>query len=176
MASVLARPYRNIARIVKTQGRNGEVVAVALRGLPFSLRPGMQVALTPPALDRDRFVSVEAFSALDDDSARVRFSGCSSIADAEGLVGCLVLAHAEDLELSELDIAFDELIGRAVEDVRYGNLGSIREVMETPANDVWVVDGGGYGEVLLPVIPQVVDEIPPAGPITVRALDGLIEA
>ena len=168
MASVLARPYRNIARIVKTQGRNGEVVAVALRGLPFSLRPGMQVALTPPALDRDRFVSVEVVSALDDDSA--------SIADAEGLAGCLVLAHAEDLELSELDIAFDELIGRAVEDVRYGNLGSIREVMETPANDVWVVDGGGYGEVLLPVIPQVVDEIPPAGPITVRALDGLIEA
>ena len=163
MASVLARPYRNIARIVKTQGRNGEVVAVALCGLPFSLRPGMQVALTPPALDRDRFVSVEVVSALDDDSARVRFSGCSSIADAEGLVGCLVLAHAEDLELS-------------VEDVRYGNLGSIREVMETPANDVWVVDGGGYGEVLLPVIPQVVDEIPPAGPITVRALDGLIEA
>ena len=48
--------------------------------------------------------------------------------------------------------------------------------METPANDVWVVDGGPFGEVLLPVIEQVVREVPEEGPIAVRVLPGLIDA
>ena len=55
-----------------------------------------------------------------------------------------------------------------------GSLGRIVEVMETPANDVWVIDGGPYGEVLIPVVPHVVSAIPQDGPILVQIMDGLI--
>lgn len=144
-----------------------------LRGLPLLIEPGMEVALTPPALDRDRFVTVEAV--FDEgDTARVLFSCSASIDDAESLQGCFVLAHDEDIELDGLTAAYEDLIEREVVDRRYGTLGRIVEVMETPANDVWVIDGGSYGEVLIPVVPHVVSSIPQDGPITVQIMDGLI--
>ena len=130
--------------------------------------------MTPPALNRDRFVTVDAVSD-DGDTARVLFSCSSSIDDAEALQGCFILAHDEDIELDELTAAYEDLIDREVIDRHRGSLGRIVEVMETPANDVWVIDGGPYGEVLIPVVPHVVSAIPQDGPILVQIMDGLIE-
>lgn len=145
------------------------------RGLPLLLTCGMEVALTPPALTRDRFCTVEEV-ADDGATARVRFSGIDSIDAAEGITGCHVLARRDDLDLGPLMASVDELIGRAVNDARYGALGCIQSVWETPANDVWVVDGERWGEVLIPVIAEVVPEIPETGPIAVAVMDGLIDA
>ena len=47
--------------------------------------------------------------------------------------------------------------------------------METPANDVWVLDGSSHGEVLMPVIDEVIVELPEEGAITVRIMDGLLD-
>lgn len=146
-----------------------------LRGLPFLIHEGMRVALTPPALDRDRFVRVLEVSG-DDRSPLVSFSCSRSLHDAESLAGCYVLAPVDELDLEPLDVAFNDLLGRTVLDERFGELGRIVEIMETPANDVWVVDGASYGEVLLPVIEDVVSFIPDQGPIPVRIMDGLIES
>ena len=54
-------------------------------------------------------------------------------------------------------------------------LGTIVEIMSAPANDVWVVEGNRYGEVLIPVIEQVVLDLPDQGTISVRVMDGLID-
>ncbi len=167
--------YKNIARVVKTHGSKGEVVVASLPGLPFVVEEGMRVALTPPALDRDRFVSVESVAPTLD-GGRVSFSCSHDLHGAEKLVGCYVLARTEDIDLDPLDVAFDDLLGREVFDDRYGSLGSIVEVMQTPANDVWVVDGSCHGEVLIPVIDHVVTEVPDDGPISVRIMDGLIDS
>ncbi len=58
---------------------------------------------------------------------------------------------------------------------RFGLLGTIVEIMSTPANDVWVVEGDRYGEVLIPVIEQVVLDLPDQGTISVHVMDGLID-
>lgn len=164
--------YRNIARVVSPHGIKGEVSVEALRGLPFLLHAGMTVALTPPALNRDRFCTIERADGM---SGLAKFSGIDTLDDAEGISGCYVLAREADLDLSPLDVAYVDLVDRAVVDERYGALGTIVEVMETPANDVWVIDGP-YGEVLVPVIDSVVRELPDTGDITVRVMDGLIDA
>ena len=164
----------NIARVVKTHGSKGEVSVAPLRGLPFLLDNGMQVCLTPPALHRDRFTKVVGISGSLE-SPLVRFDCARTLDEAEGIVGCYVLAHVSDLEIGPLDIAYDRLVGRAVIDERYGELGIIQEVMETPANDVWVIDKGSFGEVLIPVIDDVICEIPHDGPISVQIMDGLLE-
>lgn len=169
----MSSQYRNIARVLKAHGSKGEVTVAPLRGLPLLVEPGMEVALTPPALNRDRFVIVDAVSD-DGDTARVLFSCSSSIDDAEALQGCFILAHDEDIELDELTAAYEDLIDREVIDRHRGSLGRIVEVMETPANDVWVIDGGPYGEVLIPVVTHVVSAIPQDGPILVQIMDGLI--
>ena len=143
----------------------------ALRGLPFVLREGLTVALTPPALKRDRFCTVLSVNRQGAE-ALVRLSGIDTMSDAEAVAGCYVLARDADLDLGPLDAAADDLIGRAVLDARYGLLGGIEDVMELPANDVWVVRGPA-GEVLLPVIPEVVDNVPDEGAVSVRVPRGL---
>lgn len=134
----------------------------------------MRVALTPPALKRDRFCAVESVTETGDGDL-VKFSGIDDLTAAEGVAGCFVLADAADLDLGPLTSAYDDLIGRTVLDDRFGDLGRIVEIMSTPANDVWVVDGGRYGEVLIPVIEQVVLDLTEEGPISVHCMDGLID-
>ena len=145
---------------------------VPLRGLPFLLRVGMTVALTPPSLTRDRFCAVTSVNEV---ASRATFSGIASIDDAQAIVGCHVLARADDVVLDAFEVPFADLIGRGVHDERYGDLGTIEEVMETPANNVWVVSGSSYGEVLIPVIADVVRSLPDSGTIEVRIMDGLID-
>lgn len=166
--------YKNIARVVRPHGTKGEVLVAPLRGLPLLLTESMQVHLTPPALKRERTSTVESLS-VTPEGARVRFSCAHNLDDAEGLTGCYVLASCDDFELGRLDSAVGDLLGRSVVDERFGDLGSIVEVMETPANDVWVLDGSSHGEVLMPVIDEVIVELPEEGAITVHIMDGLLD-
>ncbi|OUP08253.1 PRC-barrel domain-containing protein [Collinsella sp. An2] len=166
--------YRNIARVVRTHGRRGEVVAEALRGLPFVVRTGLEVALTPPALKRDRFMTVESVRDQGDQFV-VAFAGIDSLTAAVDIVGCYLLAREDDLDLGALEVSLDRLRGREVIDERFGSLGVLSDIMETPANDVWVVEGGPYGEVLIPVIDDAIDAIPDDGPLPVHIMDGLID-
>ena len=132
------------------------------------------MALTPPALDRDRFCTVESIRPDPSGTALVRFSGIHGIGAAQGIAGCRVLAARDDLDLGPLDAAYDDLIDREVVDGRYGPLGRITEIIETPANDVWCVEGP-YGEVLVPVVEAALDAIPDDGPIRTHIMDGLID-
>ncbi len=161
--------------MVRPHGKRGEVAVVPVRGLPLVVRRGLTVALTPPALERDRFCTVEDVSELGRE-VLVRFSGIDSMTDAEAIAGCYVLACDADLDLGPLEASVEELRGRPVVDARYGALGTVVDVLENPANDVWVVDGGPYGEVLIPVIDEVVEELPADGTISVRIMNGLIDA
>lgn len=165
--------YKNIARVTRPHGTKGEVLVAPLRGLPLLLHEGMRVCLTPPALDRERFSTVETLADAPE-GARVRFSCCHDLDDAEGITGCCLLADESDFELGALEAAVDDLIGRVVVDERHGSLGTIQCVMETPANDVWVIKGAAHGEVLIPVIEEVVGSIPSQGEIRVRIMDGLL--
>lgn len=167
--------YKNIARVVKPHGRKGEVLAQPLRGLPSLIVPGMRVALTPPALKRDRFCTVQTVTDTGDGDL-VKFDGIDDLTSAEDVVGCYVLASTNDFELDVLTSAYADLMDREVVDDRFGSLGRIVEVMSTPANDVWVVEGSLHGEVLIPVIEQVVLGLPDDGPIHVHCMDGLIDS
>ena len=159
-------PYINVARIVRAHGKKGEVVVAPLDGLPFCLEPGMRVCLTPPDLEGERFRTVLSV---------IAFSGVASISDAEALVGKLVLASRADVPDVVREQSVLSCVGRSLVDTRHGDIGVVEEVMQLPANDVWRVEGP-FGELLVPVIPDVVDEdaIPAHGPIEVHLLDGIV--
>jgi 16S rRNA processing protein RimM len=68
-----------------------------------------------------------------------------------------------------------QLIGLAVVDEAGEPLGVLTEVLETGANDVYVVKGPA-GELLLPAIHSVIRAIDlPAGRVTVHVPDGLLD-
>ena len=164
--------YRTIARVAKAHGRRGEVVTVSVHDLPSLVREGLEVAVVPPELAGSRWHVVTSCGSDDRGGQLVALSGVGDIASAEALVGKYLLARVDDLPA---DLALHDpraLLGRAVIDERLGALGEIAEVMRGPANDVWVVRGAA-GETLLPVVDEVVDEVPEEGPVTVRVPAGL---
>ncbi len=164
--------FRCIARVQKAHGRQGEVVTVPVRGLPPLVREGLEVAVVPPSLRGDRWHRVLACGNDDRSGSLVSLSGVEDLSAAEALVGKVLLAR--ESELPE-DLALHDarrLVGRDVRDALTGETAQICEVMTGPANDVWVLSGA-RGELLLPVIDEVVCDVPESGPIDVRVPAGL---
>ena len=174
MVAVRSAQYELVAHVVKTRGLEGEVMARAADDLPFALHEGLDVFVVPPTLSGPRELVVERVQESTPDAYRVRFAGVDSIDTAEQLAGRYLLARVSDIRLEDSDDYLEE-IGRVVHDERYGELGVIEELIFTPANDVWVVQGA-HGEVLIPVIEDVVLEIPEdvSLPIATRIMDGLV--
>lgn len=148
-------------------------MTVPVHGLPSLLCAGMRVAVVPPPLTRSRWRRVESLRSSGGPGEVVRLSGSSGIADAQELVGSSLLADVSDLPADLALHDADALLGRSVTDARHGELGTIAEVMVGPANDVWVIRGR-LGELLVPVVDEVVSEVPARGPIEVRVPEGTI--
>jgi 16S rRNA processing protein RimM len=52
-----------------------------------------------------------------------------------------------------------QLIGMKVYDLEKGFLGLVIDILETGANDVYVIKSDVYGEILIPAIKQVIHEV-----------------
>lgn len=165
--------YELIAHVGKARGLEGEVTASAVGDLPFFVYEGLRVHVVPPTLYGPRNLVVSEVVEASGNSFRLRFEGVDSIDDAEQIAGRYLLANVADLDGYE-DNASE--IGLRVMDERYGDLGLIEEVIETPANDVWVVRGT-RGEVLIPVIDEVIVSYPQdfTDPLVTHIMDGLVD-
>lgn len=87
----------------------------------------------------------------------------------------LYVPIADAVPLEEGEYYLFQLVGLAVYDENENNLGQLTEVIETGANNVFVVRGQ-YGEILLPDIPEVIHAIDfDKGMITVHLLPGLVD-
>jgi 16S rRNA processing protein RimM len=114
---------------------------------------------------------------LQGDMAYLELEGIADRDAAEGLRGADVMVPADEaIALPKGQFYWHQVIGLRVEDVSTGEtLGTVAEILETGANHVYVVRGGRRGEVLIPVITDVVKSIDPAaGVILVEPLPGLL--
>ncbi|HHW61674.1 MAG TPA: 16S rRNA processing protein RimM [Syntrophomonadaceae bacterium] len=69
-----------------------------------------------------------------------------------------------------------QLIGMKVYDKKRGYLGELDQILETGANDVYVIQSPQYGEMLIPAIQAVIQEINlDKHTMQVDLLEGLIE-
>ena len=105
----------------------------------------------------------------------VALEGIDTPEQARELTGCLVKTYEENLPPKEEDEYYwFELIGMKVSTVDGRDLGRISTIIATGANDVLHVDGD-YGEVLLPMIEDVVIEVDTdVKEMIVDPLEGLI--
>jgi len=160
--------------LVNTHGIRGE-----LRLLPYNpdsttLRPGLHVVL--------RRADEEFPRQLTGVRRHKRFllltlDGCDSLDAAEALVGCELCVTLDDLPpLQAGEVYHYELVGMAVVTSAGDSLGTVTEVLTTPAHDVCVVRDGA-AEHLIPLVANVVREIDRDGRrIVVEPLPGLLDA
>ena len=107
--------------------------------------------------------------------AIVKFKGIDNINDIEKYKGKGIFVPMEDaVPLDEDEYYIADLIGMEVftED---GHFGVVRDVMETGANEVYIVESDEHGEVLIPAIRQcVLDVNVEEKKMKIRLMDGLI--
>jgi 16S rRNA processing protein RimM len=107
--------------------------------------------------------------------ALLKLKGVDSDKDAEALRDQLVQVAREDaVELPAGQVYLYQIIGLRVVTTDGQTLGAVADVLDTGANDVYVVSDGAR-EILLPAIPDVVREINlERGEMIVRLLNGLL--
>lgn len=106
----------------------------------------------------------------------LKFKGIDNINDIEKYKRCSLYVtreHAVPLEEDEYFIA--DIIGMEVctED---GNIfGTLKDVIETGANDVYVIENAEHGEVLVPAIKECIRSVDiEKGQMMIHLMDGLI--
>lgn len=93
----------------------------------------------------------------------VKFKGIDDINDIEKYKGkSLFVARENAVELEEDEYYIGDLIGMDVyTDESEERFGVLKDVMETGANEVYIVQSERYGEVLLPAIHECILEVDP---------------
>ena len=107
----------------------------------------------------------------------LKFRSMDQMGDVEGFKGKDLLVsreHAVKLKKNEFFIV--DLVGLSVESDEGMPVGILTDVLQTGANDVFVVKTEAGDEVLIPYIEQCVPEIhPETGKIMVHLLPGLLD-
>ncbi|MGI6007692.1 MAG: ribosome maturation factor RimM [Ruminococcus sp.] len=106
----------------------------------------------------------------------LKMKGFDSIEDVENLRQkslYVTREHAVKLKANEYFVA--DLIGMTVATDEGEHLGILKDVLQTGANDVYVIESDRYGEVLIPAIRDCILEVDTEeGRMKVHLLDGLI--
>ena len=151
-----------------------------------------EVKVFPTTDDKNRFDYLDyvfldedhAHRKLEIESARyfkqmviLKFKGYDKIEDIEKFKGCDLYVDRENaVPLEEGEYYIADLIDMKVITDDGEELGVILDVMETGANDVYVVKSEKYGEVLIPAIEQCILDVDVESNIMkVRLLPGLLE-
>lgn len=136
-----------IGYIAKSRGLRGEVTVI------FS-EPVLPEANEALFLERDGSLvpyTIESISSRPDKSF-IKFEDIDTVADAEALRGCSIYLPKDIRpELKRGEFYNDEIIGFKVEDKNHGELGTIKDILESgPSRLIQILDENGK-EVLIPV-------------------------
>lgn len=162
----MERELIEIGRIVNTHGIKGE-----LKLLPYEERPEDLRGLGSLFIDGRELKILS--SRVHKGALLVMLEGIQDMNAALEYKGRAAFADADDPGLPEGFVFLDELFGCAVYTEEGELLGTLEEIIDSPANQVYVVRGEGT-ERLIPAIPEFVVNVDAgAGEITVRLIPGM---
>lgn len=136
--------------ISSTHGVRGEVKVFPTTGEPERFRTLKKVYLdTGRERIRLEIAGVKFFKQF----AILKFRGIDNINEIERYRGCSLWVEREDaVPLEEDEYYIGDLIGMEVFTEDGNKFGVLKDVMETGANDVYIVDTPEHGEILVPAI------------------------
>lgn len=159
--------------ITTTHGVRGEVKVFPTTDGPERFLDLAYVLLdTGRELKKLNIKNVKFFKNL----AILKFDGVDNINDIEKYKGRELWIPREDgQELEEDEYYIADLLGMKVVLEDGTEFGTLKDVMETGANDVYVIDSRDHGEVLLPAIRECILDVDiEQNLMTVHLMKGLI--
>lgn len=167
----MKKEFLEAGKIVTTHGIRGEV-----KVMPYTDTPELLCEFDRLFIGKNRDeIGVER-SRVFKSTVIMKLEGIDTPEAAEKLRNKLLYMHRDDLELDEDTYFIQDLIGLEVRDADSGEVyGKIDDVMQTGANDVYVIKGTER-EYLVPAIADVVVSTDVDGGImTIRPLEGLFD-
>lgn len=165
----MKKEYLEAGKIVNTHGIKGEV-----KIMPYTDFPELLCEFDRLFLDKKE-IFIER-SRVAKNMVIAKIEGIDTHEQAEKLRNKILYMHRDDLELDDDTYFIQDLIGIEVKDVDTGFVyGKITDVMQTSANDVYVIRGNDK-EYLVPAIADVVISTDIENNLmTIRPLEGLFE-
>lgn len=167
----MKKEFLEAGKIVTTHGIRGEV-----KIMPYTDTPELLAEFDRLFMGRNKDEVTIVRSRVFKNMVIAKIEGVDTPEDAEKLRNKLLYMHRDDLELGEDTYFIQDLIGMEVRDADSDELyGVIDDVMQTGANDVYVVKSADK-ELLVPAIADVVISTDIDGNVMIiRPLDGLFD-
>jgi 16S rRNA processing protein RimM len=178
--------YLIVARVLRSHGTAGEIACEIITEFPQRFKRTARVFLVPPhgptRLEPLAGAVAKPYTVTSARLAQHRghpevilqLEGIPDRDAGEALRGWLVqVPESESWRLPRGRFYWHQIIGLRVVTTEGEEIGKVADILETGANDVYVVKGSG-GERLLPAIKQVIVEIAPErGEMVVSLIPGL---
>lgn len=167
----MKKDYLEAGKIVAVHGLRGEV-----KIMPYTDTPELLAEFDRLFMGKNYDEIVIKHSRVFKNMVIAKIESVDTPEDAAKLRNKILFMHRDDLELDENTYFIQDLIGVEVRDADSGFVyGTIADVMQTGANDVYVIKGADR-EYLVPAIDDVVVSTDIDGNIMlIRPLEGLFE-
>ncbi len=171
--------FLRIGVVTTAHGLKGEVKVFPTTDSPDRFLEVRRVILKTPGKDIETEITgVRFFKNL----AIIKFAAFDDVEQVRNLHGTDIMIAREDAQpLEEGEYYIADLIGCRVVTDEGETLGTLKDVLQTGANDVYVVEAAGTGssgknaEILLPVIPDCIKNVDIVNSIvTVHIMPGLL--
>jgi 16S rRNA processing protein RimM len=162
-----------VGRVLRPQGRRGEVRVEPLTDEPARLAELAECWLVPPAGGEPRRVEGVWFQGA---VPVLKLTGADSIGDAEALAGRLLTIPRDATRPLPPDRFYGfDLVGCTVRDVAGTDLGTLVDILGGEHHDLWVVKAGER-EYLIPAVSAIVERVDlDRRVVVVRPPEGLLE-
>lgn len=163
-----------VGRIVKAHGVKGEIVVQAMTN---SLQRFVKLkrAFIGRVSKDVRPVRIENAS-VGGRGVRVKLAEINDRTTAEGLRGEIIFVDKEErIRIPKGTFFIHDIIGLRVVDEEGNSIGVVKDVLQLPAHDVYVIDSKGR-EVMVPAVKEFIKQIDiGAGTMKVKLIDGLVD-
>lgn len=146
------KQYLEAGQIVNTHGLHGEV-----RVMPWANAPEFLIGIPRFFID-GRAYSVESCRGQKS-CLLLKLAGVDDVDAASALRGKTIFLDRWDVSLDEHTFFIQDLIGLRALDQNGKDFGELREVIQLPKHDVYVIRGNDGGEYQIPAVKEFVKRI-----------------